>query len=51
MTARLFALLVVALLSIGAVDPNDPFNSASIVERPGASIPLDGAFVDRTASA
>jgi protein SCO1/2 len=48
MTARLLALLAVALLSIGAVDPNDPFNSASIVERPGAAIPLDGAFVDQS---
>jgi protein SCO1/2 len=47
MTARLLTLLLVALLSIGAVDPNDPFKSATIVERPGAAIPLDGAFVDQ----
>jgi protein SCO1/2 len=46
-TARLLALLFVALLSIGAVDPNDPFKSATIVERPGAAIPLDGPFVDQ----
>lgn len=45
MTARWLALLAVALLSIGAVDPNNPFNSASIDERPGVSIPLDGTFV------
>lgn len=47
MTARLLALLLVALLSIGAVDPNDPFKSATIVERSGAAIPFDGAFVDQ----
>jgi protein SCO1/2 len=40
-------VLLAALLSVGAVDPNDPFKSAAIVERPGASIPLDGAFVDQ----
>jgi len=47
MTARLLALLLIALLSIGAVDPNDPFKAATIVERPGAAIPLDGTFVDQ----
>jgi protein SCO1/2 len=47
MTARLPALLLVALLSIGAVDPNNPFKSASIDEHPGAKIPLDGSFVDQ----
>ena len=47
MTARVLALLLVALLSIGAVDPNDPFKSASIVERPGAPLPLDGTFLDQ----
>jgi protein SCO1/2 len=46
-SARLLALLLIALLSIGAVDPNDPFKSATIVERPGAAIPLDDAFVDQ----
>ena len=45
MTARLIALLAIALFSIGAVDPNNPFKSATIDERPGAQIPLDGAFV------
>jgi protein SCO1/2 len=47
LTARLLALLLVALLSIGAVDPNNPFKSASIDEHPGAKIPLDDAFVDQ----
>jgi protein SCO1/2 len=47
MIARLLALFAVALLSIGAVDPNNPFKSASIDERPGAVIPLDGSFVDQ----
>jgi protein SCO1/2 len=47
MMARLLALLVLALLSIGAVDPNDPFKSASIDEHPGVRIPLDGAFLDQ----
>lgn len=51
MIARLLALLAVALLSIGAVDPNNPFKSASIDERPGAQIPLDGAFVDQDGKA
>ncbi len=45
MTARLLALLAVAFLSIGAVDPNNPFKSATIDEHPGAQIPLDGHFV------
>jgi protein SCO1/2 len=45
--ARLIALAAVALATIGAVDPNDPFDSASIVERPGAAIPLDGRFLDQ----
>lgn len=48
MIARLLALLAIALLSIAAVDPNNPFKSASIDERPGASIPLDGSFVTQT---
>jgi protein SCO1/2 len=45
MIARLLACLLVSLLAIGAVDPNDPFKSAAIVQRPGARIPLDGRFV------
>lgn len=47
MIARWLALLLVALLSIGAVDPNNPFKSASIDEHPGAQIPLDDTFVDQ----
>jgi protein SCO1/2 len=46
MIARLLALLAMAALATGAVDPNDPFKAASIVERPGAAIPLDQTFVD-----
>nr|WP_166174803.1 SCO family protein [Altererythrobacter segetis] len=45
MIARLLALVAAAMLAAGAVDPNDPFKAASIVEKPGASIPLDGPFV------
>lgn len=45
MIARLLALLAIAGLATGAVDPNDPFKAASIVERPGAPIPLDQPFV------
>ena len=45
MIARLLALLAVVLLSTGAVDPNNPFKSATIDEHPGAQIPLDGSFV------
>lgn len=45
MIARLLALLAIAALATGAVDPNDPFKAASIVERPGAAIPLDAVFV------
>jgi protein SCO1/2 len=51
MTARRLALLLIALLSIGAVDPNNPFKSASIDEHLGASIPLDGTFVDQNGKA
>ena len=51
MTARWLALLLVALLSIGAVDPNNPFKSASIDEHPGAQIPLDGSFLDQDVKA
>jgi protein SCO1/2 len=46
MIARLLALSAAAALATGAVDPNDPFKAASIVERPGAAIPLDQTFVD-----
>jgi protein SCO1 len=45
MIARLLAALAILALGTAAVDPNDPFKAASIVERPGAPIPLDGAFV------
>ena len=45
MIGRLLALLAVAALATGAVDPNDPFKAASIVEKPGAAIPLDEPFV------
>jgi protein SCO1/2 len=44
--ARVLALLAMAALATGAVDPNDPFKAASIVERPGAAIPLDEPFVN-----
>jgi protein SCO1/2 len=47
MIARLLALMAIALLVTGAVDPNDPFKSASIEDRPGARIPLDGPFADQ----
>lgn len=46
MKARALALLAIAALATGAVDPNDPFKAASIVERPGAAIPLDEPFAD-----
>jgi protein SCO1/2 len=46
MIARLLALLAIAALATGAVDPNDPFKAASIVERPGVAIPLDEALTD-----
>jgi protein SCO1/2 len=46
MKARALALLAIAALATGAVDPNDPFKTATIVERPGAAIPLDEPFVD-----
>jgi protein SCO1/2 len=46
MKARALALLAIAALATGAVDPNDPFKAATIVERPGAAIPLDEPFVD-----
>lgn len=43
---RILALLAIAVLATGAVDPNDPFKAASIVDRPGAVIPLDQPFVN-----
>jgi protein SCO1/2 len=43
--SRAFALLVIAMLAMGAVDPNDPFTSAAIEEHPGAVIPLNERFV------
>ena len=46
MIARLLALLAVVALATGAVDPNDPFKAATIVEKPGAAIPLDTPLVD-----
>jgi protein SCO1/2 len=46
MIARGLALLAVLAFAGGAVDPNDPFKAAAIVERPGAAIPLDQVFVD-----
>lgn len=48
MIARLLCLLTALALATGAVDPNDPFNAASIDERPGATIPLDQRFVTST---
>jgi protein SCO1/2 len=45
MIARLLALLAILGLATAAVDPNDPFKAAAIVERPGATIPLDRPFV------
>ena len=45
MIARVLALLAILALATGAVDPNDPFKAAAIVERPGAPIPLDQPFV------
>ena len=46
MIGRLLLALAALMLVTGAVDPNDPFASARIVERPGARIPLKAAFVD-----
>jgi protein SCO1/2 len=46
MMARCLALLAVLALATGAVDPNDPFKAAAIVDRPGAAIPLDTPLVD-----
>ena len=46
MIARFLALFAIAALATGAVDPNDPFKAASIVERPGALIPLDQRFMN-----
>lgn len=43
--ACLLACLVMGLLLTAEVDPNDPFRSAAIVEKPGSSIPLDGRFL------
>ena len=51
MIARFLALLAIALLATGAVDPNDPFKAASIEERRGAAIPLDLPFVASTGQA
>jgi protein SCO1/2 len=45
MIGRILALSVILALATGAVDPNDPFKAASIVERPGAQVPLDRPFV------
>ena len=45
MIARALALLAVLVLTTAAVDPNDPFKAAAIIERPGAAIPLDRPFV------
>lgn len=45
MIARSLILLIAVVLATGAVDPNDPFKAASIVERPGAVVPLDRPFV------
>lgn len=45
MIGRVLALLAIVWLATGAVDPNDPFKAAAIVERPGAAIPLDQPFV------
>ena len=45
MIARALALLAVLVLTTAAVDPNDPFRAAAIIERPGAAIPLDQPFV------
>ena len=45
MIGRVLALSVILALATGAVDPNDPFEAASIVERPGAQVPLDRPFV------
>jgi protein SCO1/2 len=39
--ARLLVCLLVGLFAVGAVDPNDPFKAATIIEHPGAPIPLD----------
>jgi protein SCO1/2 len=46
MIARIFVLLTAIVLVTGAVDPNDPFRAASIVEAPGMQIPIDQPFVD-----
>lgn len=51
MTARILALVAIALLATGAIDPNNPFKSASIDQRPGAQIPLDAAFVTQDGQA
>lgn len=45
MIGRVLALSAILALATGAVDPNDPFKAASIVERPGAQVPLDRPFV------
>jgi protein SCO1/2 len=46
MIARRLALLAIVALATGAVDPNDPFKAAAIIERPSAAIPLDQPVVD-----
>jgi len=46
MIARWLALLAVLALATGAVDPNDPFKAATIVEKTGAAIPLDTRLID-----
>jgi len=46
MIARMLGLLTAFVLFAGAVDPNDPFKAASIVEKPGTQIPIDQPFVD-----
>lgn len=42
---RLCLLLAAWLLASASVDPNNPLASATIDERPGASVPLDTPFV------
>lgn len=43
MTRWMLALLCLCMLS-AAVDPNNPFGSATIEDRPGAAIPMDRPF-------
>ena len=44
MRAQLLILMAIVAFTLGAVDPSDPFRSASISAQPGASVPLDGTF-------